>query len=444
MSGFRKFVPEQAYNEMDLFLHVGMFKKSGRLPLRVRHRGYLVELFLQFGYGMMQHSKDLIESWNGGTVILSPRDLSDSQLRTLSKDIIKTQGGKILLDPQFYLPHADHERLCAHDFWPSGYSTGTFFQGRELLLLIAKLDQLNAALGTEGMIVPGLLAATVNDSWIQTQTDILDVAKNAVTRRPLIMTIALGADVPKHQELIAAILEAAETSWQAQAYYIVCEHPNGDYLVQDPNWLANLLDLIAGLRLIGSQTILGYCNHQFLLAELACSTSICSGTWMNVRSFPPDKFRETLDDEVKQRNTWYYCPQALSEYTIPFLDVAYRQGLISRMAPDPNVDGGYARLLFSGVQPTTVSFSERQAFRHYLHSLHSQVQSLRHSGYDESRARHEQILDNAEDLLQSLHGIGVRGRKRDFLNILDVNRAAISILDSTRGPMLRRRWSALC
>jgi hypothetical protein len=88
-----------------------------------------MELYLQFGYGMMEHCRVLVERWGGGTVILSPRDLEDDQLSRMSTAIRALPGGSVLLDPQFYLPHADHERLCGHEYWPDDYETGVFWQG---------------------------------------------------------------------------------------------------------------------------------------------------------------------------------------------------------------------------------------------------------------------------------------------------------------------------
>ena len=119
-------------------------------------------------------------------------------------------------------------------------------------------------------------------------------------------------------------------------------------------------------------------------------------------SFPPEKFYSAYEEEIRQRATWYYCPQALSEYKIPFLDVAWRQRLLSRMAPYPQLDGGYAQRLFEGPQPTTVGFSEQLAFRHYLHALPGQVQAVNAESYDEARAAQGALLDAAEDLLRIL------------------------------------------
>lgn len=401
-----------------------------------------MELYLQFGYGMMQHCLHLLSEWSGGTAVLSPRDLNDDQLRRLSASIAEVDAGRVLLDPQFYLPHADHERLCAHDYWPCEYETGAFFQGRHLRTLLEKLRSLNDSLESYAVILPGLLATEIDDDWLESQRAVLEEGQLIIDDRPLYATIALGADAVRSQDQIASLLEAA-SDWRAHAYYVVCEHPNGEYLVQDPNWLANVLDLSAGLRLTGAKVILGYCNHQMLATATVRVNAICSGTWMNVRSFPPDKFRSIYDEEVRRRATWYYCPQALSEYKIPFLDVAQRQNLLERMAPAPELDGGYVSHLFEGPQPTAVGLTEQLAFRHYLHCLRGQVQSTQGSGYDEVMAIQNALLDSAEDLLGTLSSAGVRGQRRDFSDCIDVNRAALALLDSLRGPVLRRRWSSI-
>jgi hypothetical protein len=401
-----------------------------------------MELYLQFGYGMMEHCRHLVTEWGGGTAVLSPRDLTDEQLHRLSNALRALPNGNVLLDPQFYLPHADHERLCKHAFWPDNYSTNSFFAGAALNQLLAQLLQLNRSLGCSSFILPGLLATGVDDVWLETQRAILEEANALNAGLPLTMTIALGADAARSDDQIAALLEATE-QWNPAAYYIVCEHPGGDYLVGDANWLANVLDLTAGLRLRGARVVLGYCNHQSLIAACSKANAICSGTWMNVRSFPPDKFRTSYDEEIKQRSTWYYCPQALSEYKLPFLDIARRQGVLNQMRPVGPLDNPYVTALFGGAQPSTVGFTEQSAFRHYLHCLRLQVQAAGRNTFDETVQAHNETLDAAETLLATLHANGVTGQKRDFVEIIDVNRAALSVLTTTRAPVLRHRWATL-
>jgi hypothetical protein len=416
---------------MELFLHAGMFVRRWRIGC-VQHVGSrLMDLYLQFGYGMMEHCRTLVTRWDGGTVILSPRDLTDEQLGRLGTSIRNLPGGQLWLDPQFYLPHADHERLCSHAYWPQNYQTGMFWQGPAL-----------TTLGTSVFVLPGILAASTSDDWFATQEAVLEEAMARNYGRPIVATIALSAEVVTSEDQIALLLERAE-KWKTSGYYLVCEHPNGQYLVDNANWLANVIDLAAGLRLTGANVVLGYCNHQMLIAGLAKVNAVASGTWMNVRSFPPEKFNSQFEDELKQRATWYYCPQALSEYKIPFLDIAQRLGLLDRLAPPAGMDGGYASALFSGAQPSSVGFSEQMAFRHYLHCLRGQVQSAQRETFDETVAAHRELLDTAETLLATFAVSGIRGQQRDFRDMIDVNRAALELFTSLRGAILRRRWTSL-
>ncbi len=401
-----------------------------------------MELYLQFGYGMMEHCRALLGAWNGGTAILSPRDLNGEQLERMARTINGLPNGQTLLDPQFYLPHADHERLCAHDYWPSDYETGVFWQGPALTNLLGKLVGLNRRLGCRALILPGMFASRVDEDWLETQRAVVAEATAMENALPLVMTIALSADAVRNEDQIARLLEHSE-QWATPGYYIVCEHPNGDYLVSDPNWLANVVDLTAGLRLRGAEVVLGYCNHQLLIASIAHVNAIASGTWMNVRSFPPEKFRAAYEEEIKQRATWYYCPQALSEYKIPFLDIARRQNLLGLMAPPTDLDGGFASVLFSGPAPSSVGFGEQSAFRHYLHALRGQVLASVRDSFDETCAAHEQLLNMASDVLQRLTAGGIRGQLRDFSEVIDVNRAALELIRSIRGAVLRRSWARL-
>lgn len=400
-----------------------------------------MKLYLQLGYGMMEHCRYLISTWGGGTVILSPRDLDPQQLPRFAGSINKLTNGSVLLDPQFYLPHSDHATLCSHVFWPDDYQTGLFWQGNHLTTLLGHLLQLNTQLGCSEIILPGRLAAQIDDDWLATQEMTIQAAGALQTELPLVATIALTADAVRNEDQIALLLERA-ARWDVSGYYLVCEHPGGNYWVGDPSWLANVLDLTSGLRLQGASVIIGYCNHQMLIAATAKATAIASGTWMNVRAFPPEKF-QIHEEEVRTRAVWYYCPQALSEYKVPFMDIARTQGLLGMMAPLAGLDSGLVANLFGGTQPSTVGFGEQSAFRHYLLSLAKQVQNAEASTFGQTVAAHETMLDTAAPLLTTLNSSSILGQQRDFFEILDVNRAAIASLNFRHGAMLRRNWNSL-
>lgn len=402
----------------------------------------MMEFCLQFGYGMMGHTRELLERWGGGGAILSPRDLTGEQLTRLGGQICDIPNSEVLIDPQLYLPHSSHERLSAHAFWPSDYDSGKFWGGPGLTKMLSALRDCNREAGASRIILPGVLAGRVDDTWFGYQESTLEEGLKICQGHDILCTLALQTEVLSRPDQIGELLEQSET-WPVKSYYLVCEHPNGDYLVQDANWLASLLDLIAGLRLRGCEVILGYANHQMLIAACAKVSAIASGTWMNVRAFPPEKFESKMDDEIKQRATWYYCPQALSEYKLPFLDIAHRQKMLGRLAPSKGFSRDFVEALFSGAQPSTIPFTEQQAFRHYLDCLRLQAHTAAADSFDETVNRHETVLNEADTLLKTLRAGGVMGQMRDFSEIIDVNRAALAFLKGSRGPMLRRKWATL-
>ena len=69
-----------------------------------------MNLFLQFGHGMLEHSRHLIRKWGEGCVIFSPRDMTSEQMKGLSGDILEC-GGRTLLDPQLFLPRGTHHGM---------------------------------------------------------------------------------------------------------------------------------------------------------------------------------------------------------------------------------------------------------------------------------------------------------------------------------------------
>ncbi|MCC6556967.1 MAG: hypothetical protein IT372_28785 [Polyangiaceae bacterium] len=401
-----------------------------------------MEMHIQFGYGMKDHCRALLDSWDGGAVILSPRDLDDEQLQRVANEIHETASDtSVFVDPQFYLPHSDYERLVSHSYWPKWYETGTFWGGDELRHLLIELRSLNQRLGCEKIILPGLLAGRVDDDWLMRQAAMIDEATQ-IFAKPIFATVALGADAVRMDDDVHTVLDAA-MRWNVQGIYLVLEHPRGDYLVRDAAWMANALDLVAGLRIKDKAVLVGYCNHQMLLLACAGATAIASGTWMNVRSFPPEKFRSQYDEEQKRRSIWYYCPQALSEYKLPFLDIARKQGALEQMAPPAEMNCSYANILFAGAQPSTVKFTEQAAFRHYLDCLRRQVECSSHETFDATADAQERMLDRAQSLLQDFQSLGIFGQMRDFSESVDVNRAALNVLRNSRGAVLRRRWAQL-
>jgi hypothetical protein len=397
-----------------------------------------MKLYLQFGYGMMEHTAKLLEEWGDGGVILSPRDLEHAQLGKVATRA-HALGAEVLLDPQCFVRDADHYRLVEHDYFKvyQQCSTGSILTGDGAQKVVDAVAGLAETLQTTRFVIPGLLASQIDEDWFRFHEQLIDAAVKRLPSMPRLATLALSAAATADEAQIEAIVERA-ARWDVEGFYIVVESPSG-YLVEDPNWLANVLILVSGLKLLGRAVIVGYGNHQLLAVAAARADAMAAGTWLNVRSLDMDKFHSP-EEEFARKAVWYYCPQALTEYKPAFLDIAQRNGVLPLMRPDPALGSTYADVLFSGPAPTSVKWTEPSAFRHYLTSLRGQVRQLTATSYTDALSAQDTILTRAEKLLPRLRKAGVFSTVRDFTPIIDVNRAALITLDNARGALLRRSW----
>jgi hypothetical protein len=354
---------------------------------------------------------------------------------------VRDAGGDVLLDPQCFAPDCDHKNLLAFPYWQQFCQSpaDSFNGGPGTAAVLSRLATLSTDVGVTKVILPGPVANPISEDWFSFIENMIAEAPDHFGDRKLLATVALSHASVRDEVQIEAVVERA-AKWKVAGLYVIAEHPDG-YLVADPSWLANLMILTSGFKLARHEVIVGYATHQFLSLGATNVDAISSGTWLNVRDFPLDKFYAASEDDVSRRATWYYCPQALSEFKIEFLDIARRQGVRGHMAPVSQIQPNYAAPLFSGAIPSSVAWGETNAFRHYLTSLRWQAMTTRHDTFDDTVNGHLAMLDNAEGVLRALHLNGVRGQDRDFANIIDVNRAAMTVYISARGERMRRDWS---
>lgn len=410
-----------------------------------------MDFYLQFAHNMQLVCCELITEWKGGTVIMSPRDCKPADEEKDRPDqlekhaaSIQAAGGTILVDPQFYLPDCDHKTLISHDYWPESYDSGEFWKEKapDYGELIKRLGVLNATLKTPAMIVPGTLAGGVNNEWLGRQSILVNEARKQFGDRQLYATVALSADSVKSADQIHAVLEAV-AGWKVEGVYLICEHPDNQYIVANDEWVLNILDLAAGIRLRGRKVIIGYANQQMLIAACSSATAIAAGSHKMKRQFSPSTLMEKEDDDVVQQATWYYCPQAYSEFKIARLDAANLQKILHKLKYPDGLGVAHAKILFEGAQPTTVGFKHKLSFKHYLGCLHAQALGARKATFNETVKAYRDSLDVANALLDELALKRVRAEERSFLPAIDPAHVALNILEEDRGAVLRRAWGKI-
>lgn len=405
-------------------------------PLLYLNKGDGMELIIQMGHNMRKLALEHLEDFGNGTVIISPMNILPKSVKSFSDDVHKRKGN-ILIDPQLYYPRKFQKNLAKYSYWPQ--ENYTVLESGQFDKVVQELAALNKDILAEAFLLPSLITNKVDELWDKVQRSVIENAKQYASGMRRIHTIALSSDVVNDEIQVEKIISFVE-KWDVDGIYIVCEHPERYYLVDKPLWVSNLMSLVAGIKRQHKRTIVGYASHQLLCMALAKCDAIASGNFLNLRWFQPEHFETMEDNQISRRAVWYYCPQALSEFKVPFLDIAKRMGLLDRMAPPEIMKNQYSEMLFGSGLPSSTGFGEKEAFRHYLFCLRKQCQSSARNSYKETMDAHLMMLKTAEQLLMGLGAKGIKGQDRDFTEILDVNRAAISAFDMAYQFSLSQEW----
>jgi len=396
-----------------------------------------MKFYIQMGHQMQTICKDLCEAWQGATVVLSPQNIYPTDKLPNFSATLKELNGAVLFDPQLYSPRKYHKHLQKHSYWPqSGVTNIELGDCREL---ITDLANINTAISSEAFILPSNIVNKADERWGEIQAMIANQARQIATDQKLMLTVALGKDVLNENTQVENIIQYAE-QWDIDGVYIVCEHPERYYFVYKPLWVANLLSLVAGIKRQGKMVVVGYANHQMLPLALAKCDAIAAGNFLNVRWFQPEHFETVENDDTSRRATWYYCPQALSEYKITFLDVAKRSEILPMMAPPPEMMNEYCKVLFEGAIPSSTDFKENKSVKHYLHCLKVQCELANKTSYEATRDSMFAQLETAARLINGLHNEKIKGQQRDFGEIVDVNEAAIQLFDKEFSFVMSQEW----
>lgn len=398
-----------------------------------------MELYIQMGHNTQKIAIEHLENYGNGTIILSPMNISPEKISGYSAKVHK-KGGRVLVDPQLYYPRKFQKKLSEYAYWPqediTALETGQFDK------VVQELSLLNKQTKSDMFILPSNTTKRIDDIWNKVQKMIIECAKKYMPEADQIHTIALSSDVVNDEIQMERVVSFVE-EWDVKGVYIVCEHPEKYYLVDRPLWVSNIMSLVAGIKRQQRKVIVGYASHQLLCMALTKCDAIASGNFLNLRWFKPEHF-ETIDEkQPSRRAVWYYCPQALSEYKIPFLDIANRMNLLNRMEPPEIMRNSYSDMLFGGSLPSSTGFGEKESCRHYLYCLRKQCQGSVRGTYKETKDAYLAMLGTAEQLLSGLGEKGIKGQDRDFTEICDVNRAAISAFDMAYQFPLSQEWERI-
>lgn len=265
-----------------------------------------MDFFIQQAYGMKAIISALAEKWKTGTVILSPTDISQSQMIPFARSLNK-KGMKTVIDPQCYNFHATKPKLISQSYWLHEYNTPLF----DIDTIKWQMNELKSKyydnFDSPFFIIPFPLITEVNEIVYSLFSIYFNSVKSLRIPNSYI-SIPLSSDIINDEKQLHLLLEYLEM-YEFPGIYLIPMHPEGHYLVDNPVWLANLLDFCAGVKLSGKKIVVGYTNHQFLILGLTKVDAIASGNFLNSRSFSLDKFKTSADeDNLKGKDLLGFIP----------------------------------------------------------------------------------------------------------------------------------------
>lgn len=395
-----------------------------------------MELYLQMGHGMQAMSLEMIKNWGGGKVIISPVNIKRNELQPFSEKIAKL-GGEVLFDPQMFYPKDGHDKLTQYEYWPdAGISIDPQRSAQEIMRPLLKI---NKEINAKSIILPNM---EMMDKNMKSGFKFIESAAEFCgekTDNEKIVTICFYPEILRSKDKIESIIEKL-LALPVEGFYIIPHPPNGEYIISDALWMTGMLKILVCLKHAKKKVIVGYSNHQGLVYSISKIDAIASGNFMNTRSFTPSRFQSQKENEDRRKSNWFYQPTAMNEYKVTSLDVAKQRNFLELFEPLGKYKNKDSEVLFKGAYPTSTSYREPNSFRHYLHCLKIQCETVSGKTFDETYNSYEFMLQSAEQRISEIRKHGIKGVNRDFSPAFETNRVAACSLMDDYGFKTRLEW----
>lgn len=390
-----------------------------------------MKLGLQMGAGMQELAKQFLKDQKTrNPVVLSPRNAyKRSPVKALVNfaSSIKADTDELLVDPQLYFQGMPKGALA--DFPHYQAVRGNLKANLEAVL--TELGKLNDECQTKRFIVPANYQEQLSPEYLASLGVFAQTARPYAAGRPVLLTLALSADCLKARESVD-MLHATLADSDCDGVYLVAAHPDRKYLPDNPNWLSNLMSLVAGIKQMGKLVYVGYENHVALVLALSGCDAVFSGNYLNTRHFQKSTFIENTDN-YGRRVTWYYAPRTLSEYRLNSLDLAKNQDVLYLLESSDT----YAKVLFNPqVMPSDTAYSEKDSFLHYLSSLNQQAKNVSQNTYKDTRTTLENLYMTAASSIEGLYDKGIFDQSRTGASAVRAALQAITVFHHTWGFIL--------
>lgn len=273
-----------------------------------------MNIYHQCGHNTVWNKNSFIDKHAGAGLIFSPVHEGIDRLRGFPSEV----RSHSFLDPQFYLPNSQKQKLNTYPFFPEvlsgGFSTQDF--GLRALEAARLCIDFQIEQDYDRIVIPTRYFDQMVSDYCPRQdaysvVPFLTILRERNLNKPVYLTVAITSHMVADTSFRDQILNWTTSYPEIDGVYLIIAHDRSTKQISDHSVLFNNLEFITLLRNAGLEILVGYCNTESLLYSLAGDIDVTFGAYENTRMFSLDKFIES-DTETRGPRARIYLPGLLN------------------------------------------------------------------------------------------------------------------------------------
>lgn len=279
---------------------------------------------VQCGHHGKGRATEAVKEGYADGAILSPADYKFKQNEGLSEEL-RSEGGTVLFDPQFYIPRADRPDLTTYPYFQArggeDFSTGMFASRTEREELCRDVLAVQDDLEVDAYLAPARFldsyTGTNLDRWLDFTESFLKIAEEDGRDIPVFASLPIDGFELNDEERRDRLLNRV-TKVDPDGFYVSVRYNDRDTrlpLNGEEN-VYSYLKLLVSLRLNRYEVIAGH-THQIahLLLGLGIN-AFASGHYQNLRAFDVDRWEPSDEEQFGRQVVRYYSDELLNSIRV--------------------------------------------------------------------------------------------------------------------------------
>ena len=360
-----------------------------------------MKILHQAGHNTTWNTDTLNTDRIGHGIIFSPVHLEYKRMIDISQSIKNDS----ILDPQFYIPNSQKNKLNSYPFFPEkkldGFSTSAYHAisseiAQECIEFQIKQDYF-------ALIIPARYYSEMITDYIDKQARFtvdafLKIINDLKVRKKVFLTLPLTISMILDTKYRLSLLNWITSYSTIDGIYLLVNFDENRKQILDYNKLLEYLKFIKEIKNTGLELITGYNNTEGLLLTLLDVDYITMGAYENTRKFSVDKF---LDAEGDRRGpvARLYFPNLLNWVKFnSIIEIKSQHVEIWRKIYTPT------EYMDNVIELNTAPhFTQPALYKHYFKLIEHQYQELfALNNINERKNKILEFISVADDLYQEI------------------------------------------